>query len=233
MIELKSFAIPFGLLMMGLWVWLLWASPKTLIMAFAVTVVMMIVLYRNDQIVEMVVEPRRILVRMQEIREEIFAKADEVRAMAASVGKMAAFSIGQVGRLPPENLQAVLLKQRDELEQMLKEAKVAEERVREITSPITETVLNDLAGNAARAAWQSTRQGSEHEVVADLNKRLKESNPGQALSTLRPHLERIGAWNDAVRSHIKVFDDFRVTGVLSEVKPQTPQPGGFGFGPLR
>jgi hypothetical protein len=228
MMDLKTFAIPFGVLIMGLWVWLLWAHPKTLMMAFLVTGVVVIAFYRNEDITEMAVEPRRVLLRMEKIRKEIFAKADEMRALADYVGKLAVFSASHTGRFPPENLHAILLKQRDELAQMLRGARIAEERIREIISPITEMIVNDLANLAAFRAWTSATglRGSQQETVADLTKRLKDSTPGQALSTLKPHLEHLGAWNDETRMSIKVFDDFRATGRLADDKPTAP--GGMG-----
>ena len=85
MMGLKEFAIPFGLVAVGLWVWLFWSQPKVLLPAFLVTVVTMILMYRNEEIIHVTFEPRRVLVQLREIRSEVFAKVDEVRKLAEAV----------------------------------------------------------------------------------------------------------------------------------------------------
>lgn len=233
MMELKTFAIPFGVLMMALWVWLLAGHPKTLMMAFAVTAVVMVVLYRNAEIVEMVVEPRRVLVRMKEIREEVFAKATEVRQLAEAMGELTAYNIAQLWRFAPDDPEAARLAERDRIAAMLRSAGIAEERVKQLVAPIVDITIRDLARDVwhevpksifSTGAWKGLEQKDKAGEFVD---RLMKSEPGRAIETARAYLEPVGGWTAEVEAQVKRFDEFRRTGRL------LPKPSRTGTGAFR
>src|SRR5438445_8204199 len=156
MMGLKEFAIPFGLIAIGLWLWLFWSNPRVLIPAFLATVVAMVLMYRNDEIVQLTFEPKRVLIQMKEVRTEIFAKVNEVRKLAEGIGELTAYNIAQLWRLAPADPEAARLEERDRIIKVLREAGLAEERISQVTSKVTEMVAWDLAGDV----WRAVRQGT-------------------------------------------------------------------------
>ncbi len=232
MMDLKTFAIPFGVLMMALWVWLLWAFPKTLMMAFLVTSVVVIAFYRNAEITEMVVEPRRVLLRLREIREEVFAKADEVRRFAEAMGELTAYNIANLWRFAPEDPEAARLAERDRIAKMLADAGVAEERVRQLVSKVAEMVTRDLAlvpwhevpkSIFSTGAWKGMDQRPKIDEFVD---RLIKSQPGRAVEVAREYLQPVSGWTPEVEYQVKRFDEFRRTGRLLP-KPEKTGTGAF------
>jgi len=147
MLTLKEFAVPFGLMCLALWVWLFSARPVLLIAAFVATAAAVVLFYKNEDIVQMVFEPRRVLVQMKTIEKNVFAKVEEVRKLAEKMGELTAFSIANLWRFAPEDPVATILQERDRLVVTLKEMGIDDSRIKEITSKIDNTVTLDLARN--------------------------------------------------------------------------------------
>lgn len=231
--DLKTFAIPFGVLMMALWVYLFWTHPKTLLMAFVLTGVVVVIFYRNAEITEMVVEPRRVLVRMREIREEVFAKAEEVRRLAEAMGELTAYNIAHLWRLAPADPEAARLAERDRIAAMLRDAGVGEDRIRQLVSKVGEMVLRDLALNVwqevpksifSTGALKGVDMRQQRDEFLD---RLLKSEPGRAMEIARGYLEPVAGWVPEVESQVTRFDEFRRTGRL------LPKPPHSGTGAMR
>jgi hypothetical protein len=220
MMGLREFAIPFGLVALGLWVWLFWSQPKTLIAAFLASVIAMILMYRNEEIIQVTFEPRRVLVQMREIRKDVFAKADEVQKLALAIGELTAYNIAHLWRLAPADPEAARLQERDRIAKMLRDAGVAEDRVRQVVSRVTEMVTWDLAGDVWRAVPKETfstgpGKGLETKAVRqELVDRLLESDVGKAVEAGRGYLQPLQAWSHDVEAKIRRFDNFRRTGQL-------------------
>jgi hypothetical protein len=233
MMDLKTFAIPFGVLMMALWVYLFWTYPKTLLTAFLLTGIVVVVFYRNAEITEMVVEPRRVLVRMSEIREEVFAKAEEVRRLAEAMGELTAYNIANLWRFAPEDPEAARLAEKDRIAAMLRDAGVAEDRIRQLVSKVGEMVLRDLAHNVwhevpksifSTGAWKGIEQKDKRDPFVD---RLLKSEPGRATEIAREYFQPVAGWVPEVEYQVKRFDEFRRTGRL------LPKPDKTGTGAFR
>lgn len=224
MMSLKEFAVPFGVLCLALWVWLFSSHPKTLVLFFLATVVAMVAIYRNEDIVQMVVEPRRVLFEMQRIEKNIFAKVEEVRRLAEQMGKLAAFNIAWLWRFPPENPEAVRLQERDRLSQLLKDMGIAESRVQEIVSEITKMVTWDLAQRVWHAVpvqvfgQGPARDQKINEVRQKLTDLLMNAEPGRAREAARAYLEPLGAWTEQVEAKVAEFEEFRRAGRLPTTK---------------
>src|SRR5437773_12574133 len=106
MMDLKTFAMPFGLLVFAAWVWLLWPRVAYLFFAFGVTMLVAIVMHKHDDIAHIVFEPQRVLVEMRK-------KVDEVRRLAEAVGELTAYNIANLWRFAPEDPEAARLAERD------------------------------------------------------------------------------------------------------------------------
>lgn len=218
MMGLKEFAVPFGLIAVGLWVWLFWSQPKVLLPAFLMTVVAVILMYRNEDVVQMTFEPRRVLVQMREIRSEVFAKVEEVRKLAEGIGELTAYNIAHLWRLPPADPETARLEERDRIVKMLRDAGVAEQRLQQIVSKVTEMVTWDLASEAWHAAPKATfstgsAKGIDMQTVRQqLVDRLLVSAVGTAVETGRQYLQPLQAWAPEVEAAIERFDEFRRTG---------------------
>jgi hypothetical protein len=220
MMGLKEFAIPFGLIAIGLWVWLFWSSPRVLIPAFLATVVAMVLMYRNDDVVQLTFEPKRVLVQMAEVRREIFAKVNEVQKLAAGIGELTAYNIAHLWRLAPADPEAARLEERDRIVTILREAGLAEERIQQVVAKVAQMVTWDLASDAWRSAPRetfSTRPGKglDMKVVRkDFVDQLLRSDIGKAVEVGRRVLQPIQAWSPEVEAKVKRFDEFRRTGKL-------------------
>lgn len=222
--SLKEFAVPFGLMCMLLWVWLFRSQPVILISAFLATVVSMVAIYRNEDIVQMVIEPRRVLFEMQRIEKSIFAKVEEVRRLAEHMGELTAFNIAQLWRFAPADPKGVRLQERDRLAQMLKDMGITESRIQEITSTITKMVVWDLTLEVWRTVpreifSQGPAKGQDSELVRQkLTDLLLNSEMGRASSAARTYLEPLGGWTEQVSNKIGEFEEFRRTGKLPGYK---------------
>ena len=222
MIGLKEFAIPFGLIAISLWVWLYRSSPRVLIWAFLATVMAMVLMYRSDEVVQLTFEPRRVLVQMKEVRSEIFAKVDEVRKLAEGVGELTAYNVAQLWRWPPENPDAARLEERDRIGKVLRDAGVAEDRVKQILSKITDMVARDLASDVWLAVPKAVFTTETVPIRKELADLLLQSPVGAAEAAARDFLQPRQAWTAEAIAAVKRFDEFRRTGQLppKSAKPQ-------------
>ncbi len=224
MLTFKEFAIPFGVLCFAIWIWLFRSQPVILIFAFLATIIAMIAIYRNEDIVQMVIEPRRVLFEMQRIEKDIFAKVQEVRRLAEQTGELTAFNIAQLWRLAPEEPEAVRLQERDRLAQMLKDMGIAELRVEVITSKITNMVTWDLAQKVWHAVPKQifgegpSRDQNMNAARHKLTDLLLKSEVGRASHVVRAYLEPLGGWIEQVSNKITEFEEFRRTGHLPKAK---------------
>lgn len=191
MMGLKEFAIPFGLVALGLWVWLFWSQPKVLLSAFLATVVAVVLMYRNEDVVQMTFEPRRVLVQMRQLQSEVFAKVEELRKLGEGIGKLIAYNIAHLWRWPPADPDAARLEERDRILKMLRDVGVAEDRLQRIVSKITEMVAWDPASDVWRAVPRETFTNETVEVRKELVDRLLQSAVGSAEAAGRDFLQPV------------------------------------------
>lgn len=231
---LKDFAIPFGLVTVLLWIYLFRASAPVLISAFLASVIATIAMYRNEDIVQMVFEPKRVLIEMKQVERNVFVKAEEVRKTAEYVGELTAFNIAHLWRVAPENPEAVRLQERDRLAQMLRAIGSSEERIRQITDRITDMVTWDLASEVWRAVPRESVSSAARAKGRDLEEirrefvdRLTKSTVGQAAAGARQYLEPLGGWTPDVARKVEELEEFIRSGRLPERREE------WGIGALR
>ena len=108
-------------------------------------------------------------VEVARVRDEIFAKAEEVQQLAEQSAAISAWVVSTANRLGGESFQEQLLQRRDELLAMLVDLDVAPERRIAIVMPITRAVANDYLRNIrskARPAVVDAISGTEQQVDA-------------------------------------------------------------------
>ena len=108
-------------------------------------------------------------VEVARVRDEIFAKAEEVQQLAEQSAAISAWVVSTANRLVGESFQEQLLQRRDELLAMLIDLDVAPERRIAIVMPITRAVANDYRMNIlseARHAVVDAISGTKQQVDA-------------------------------------------------------------------
>jgi hypothetical protein len=84
------------------------------------------------------------VVQMQRLRDDVYAKVEELRKLAIGVAKFTAASIVSENRFAGEDHQDRMLRRRDELETFLAHAGVSEAERQDLTRPITLMVDWDM-----------------------------------------------------------------------------------------
>jgi hypothetical protein len=154
------------------------------------------------------------------IRDDVYVKAEALQRLTEKVGELVAFSIAQLWRFPPANPEAVRLEERDRLTQMLRETAIPETKIQAIAAKITDIVIRDLASVVWRAVPKGTfsdgpAKGQDLKTVARrLHALLLSSEVGKADATLRPELERLGAWNADEDSGVRRIQTVRQAAEL-------------------
>jgi hypothetical protein len=161
-----------------------------------------------------------VVLKMEKIKQDIFARADTVQRLTEKSGEIAAFSIAQLWRLSPENRHAERLRLRDQLQGMLREGGIPEERVRPILAGITAAVARDVASDSLMSAARVRQDSNLRQKLVEI---LLGSRPGTAVTAVRPHLEAIDGWKAEVEAKVREFDDFRQHGTVPK-----PREGGLG-----
>ena len=230
-LEFRQFAVPLALLLIALLVYLLiigklsgGAFAGSLVGVTVLVAVVAVVLPRSEDVSEVggKVAGQEILFKMEKVRDEVYAKAAELRRLTERIGEISAFNLSHLFRFAPKNPEAVLLEERDRLAQMLREAGIDGSRVHQITAPVTETIAKDLA----RHIWGSVPKTIFHEKGKAHGKDLKAvgtkiiddlmSSPvGEARNSVRPYIDELGGWTTDDEERINEFDDFRKNGILS------------------
>jgi hypothetical protein len=235
---LKEFAIPLALLLIAVLTYLLivgrlsqWGFVGGFLGVSLLIVVLVVIVPRYGEVAEVGAKAQgfEFLVKMREIQEEVYAKAESVRRMAEVVAEMAVFSMVRVGRFGAEDIDASLLTARDRLLEMLTTLGSTAARIHEITSPVTEIVIFDLANEVWAAAQDSVRRGRPDlertlpEVGGKLIRILRTSKVGEATAAGRQYLEELKAWTPEVEARVAKFDEFRRTGRLPQRSSGGPQ----------
>ena len=226
MLALKEFAVPFGLVCLGLVVWLFGVRPSIVIPAMFVIAAAMVLLHRNEEVVRLTFEPKRLLVELKAIEKNVFAKVEELRRLGEKMGELTAFNIAQLWRLAPEDPEAVRIQERDRLADTLREMGISEDKIQEITSKIDVMVTRDLADNVWDAVPRDIfREGPAKDVDplsirSKLTDLIMSSPVGAAKKAAKAYLEPLGGWSENIESPIQRFEEFRRTGKLTRQKQQ-------------
>ena len=147
------------------------------------------------------------------VRDEIFAKAEEVQQLAEQSAAISAWVVSTANRLVGESFQEQLLQRRDELLAMLVDLDVAQERQIAIVMPITRAVANDYRRNVlseARHAVVDAISGTEQQVDAIREVEALLENPDQqtGLLELRRYAEQHNLKLQGFHSAVDRYDRF-------------------------
>jgi len=227
---LRDFSVPLALLLIGVMVYLLiigklngYSFIGSLFVVALLTGVVGVVLPRSEQVSELsgTVAGQAILVKMEKVRDEIYAKAEAVQRLTEHVADLSVFNLIHLGRFSPENLDELLLKERDRLNEMLHSAGIPDSRIREVTSKVTDVVIRDLARDVWRVVPKEifnkgvAKEQGEKAVRRKFTKGLIDSKVGTASDVAQEFFKPYGGgWNKDVQVKIAEFDSFRANGVL-------------------
>jgi len=241
MIGVKEFAIPLALILILVLTYLLllgklngWTFSTGLFAIAVLTGVVAVVIPRSEEVSEIggKMGGAEVLVKMEKIQKEVYAKAEQLGVLAEKVGELTAFNLAHLGRFAPTNLDELLLQERDRLKTTLKEAGIKDDRVEEITGRITQVVARDVA----LSVWETVpkeifgdkgpAKGQDiNAVVEKLLDLLLNSSHGTARDTARSYLTGLGGWTSIVESRVREFEEFRQSGKLPEhMKEKKGQP---------
>lgn len=232
---LKEFSLPLALLLIALLVYLLLLGRLTpgafataLIGVLGIGVAVAIVGPRAEDVTELGVKAHgaELLVKMERIQRDVYAKADTVRDMAETVAEMASFSLARIGRFAPNDLDAELLRGRARIADMLSRVGTSEPRIADLTRPITDAILFDLIvavwSEVNSALGDQPRAMNREELRATLTEKLRSSAVGNAAAAVRRTLEDLKIWTPNVQQRVAEFDEFRRSGRLPTSSPGRP-----------
>jgi hypothetical protein len=97
------------------------------------------------------------VVEMRELRDEVYAKVDELKKVAAGIGTFIVESIVSENRYVDEDHAERMLRRRDDLDQFLRDAGISEPQRAQTIAPITRWADWDLRRKIvsnARAYWR-------------------------------------------------------------------------------
>lgn len=237
---MRDFAVPFLLLTVTLWVYLLVTKHFggfVFLGLFLVSGALAVMLYRVDDVTEAKVDIRQLMFKLDQTKSEVYAKAEAVQRMAEQVGLIAATTVSQLWAFAPRDPSYRRAQERDRLAVMLADAGLSQERVQAALKPLNDRIRSALAFEVARDARLAIskkrprptdpKAAAAHDaemqrLQAELRSLIVSSAAGSAEAAIRPVIESHGAGLDDVRASLTRFEHFRSTG---EVSPLPTQPG--------
>jgi hypothetical protein len=168
--------------------------------------------YRDDE---------AFLAGIKQIQKDIYARADAVRRLALGVGRVVAFGLAGNGRITGDNLDHLLLRERNRLAATLRETGLDEKEVADAVSPLTSIIAFDLASQVSIDTVHALRRGDmsrghpkETEVSSHVQKALLKSRRGQEIESVRGYLESLDVWNEKIQAGVRELAYFRETDRL-------------------
>ena len=165
-----------------------------LILAIPVSAVAAVVVCRFDQIEKLTGqwnENRRVLIETKHVSDQVFAKADEVRRLAAGVATFSVASMLDENRCPGVAPHERMSRRRDELQRFLSEAGVDTATIQALTRQITSLVDLELrraiVADAASAWHPIAGQGPNGPIPP---RQVPEGARGHAPAARSPHRSR-------------------------------------------
>jgi hypothetical protein len=157
---MKEFAVPFVLVTLPIWTYLLVAKHigvvglSGLLLASTLAGVLM---YNAEKLTDFTARWKDFEF-IAKVRDEVFAKAEEVRRMGEDIAAAISYALTGMGRFAPDDLDAQLGSQREHLMEMLRKIGTDTKRVDEVIQPLTKTISNDLAGEVVGAAVKALQE---------------------------------------------------------------------------
>lgn len=224
----KQFIVILYPLVLAIWIYLLllqkingWELTALVLVSTVATAI----LYNLDNITSIVARPQEgeFRVEMRELKEDIYAKANEVQKMGEEVADIVAFNISHVGRLAPENLDGLLVEHRDKLVVMLKKIKSSQQRIEEITEQINKMVLYDLANHAIETVNEIVSKKDPQRVRLDRAKIIEETRQyfksyelGVTRNKVTEYLKDIDCYSTEIENKLDQYEYFLTNKKLKQ-----------------
>jgi hypothetical protein len=143
------------------------------------TLVCSIAVSRLDLLEALDLKNLRVTLReLQQVRADIYAKADAVKRLGEEVAALAVWNTRTVGRTVGDDHDAQMLQQRDEIAAMLHDLGTDSQRTATIVAPINDRVLADLRLEILRAlATRVNAVNSEQHLNLKLDSVRAELDP--------------------------------------------------------
>ncbi len=126
---------------------------------------------------------------LEKVRDDIYAKAETVKRLGEEVAELTAFNVTRVGRFASRDLNERMLDARDKVKRMLVEIDSDPTKIKEITSKIEETVLDDLKNDIYSKIQKITSrvitQMERDEIHNRVRELLKDYNRNLLIEFLR------------------------------------------------
>ena len=122
-------------------------GPKAYAALVTVAIVASVAIAKID--VLQVLDLKNLRVELQQARNDVYAKAAAVTRLGEKLGELAAWNVRTVGRFVGSNHQKEMLRQRDQIANMLREVGASQEKIQAVSDSINETVLGDLKGEVS------------------------------------------------------------------------------------
>lgn len=219
----KAFAIPFLLLTLSLWVYLLidkringWMLSALL---FASTLASALI-YNFDYLetISLDLKNQKFLVELKRMRDDVFAKAETIKKMGEEIAKVHVFSVTSIGRWPPRDLDHKMLQAKGRIETFLQEIESSKEQIREITQPIDDMVVNDICNDCVELSRHTSgaSKGNVVEISRDLRERIRKHLKDGTLAEYVSYLKAGDLYSDEIGKCIEKLKHFVATGELRD-----------------
>ena len=165
------------------------------------------------------------VVQMQRIREDVYAKAEQIKKTVEQTAALLAWNVSHMNRFTGPAFQDAMLDRRDEIDKHLAEVGTSEVRREEILRTITQTVDRDMRRHIANAAHSAAnKRGWEQpklkSLAADIQTRLDRPDRLEALTDTEAHLKTLDIWTEEIAEHVAHYRRLLETRRL----PQQPKP---------
>jgi hypothetical protein len=171
---------------------------------------------------------RLTLRELEQVRSDVYAKAEELQRIAAGVAAFTTASIVSENRFVSDDHQEQMLRRRDELAQFLKDAGIPETRTEGLIRPITLMVDWDLRKAIvvnAVAAWRlpsgtpPTDSTGRDAMEKDLRALLQQPNRLTALNRATEFLRQQGVSSEALSQSLEQYRRMLTSGRLPQDGP--------------
>ncbi len=161
----------------GVIVYLLWfgkIEPSHFTFLFASILFLGFLYLVRDKLKEIdILNLRARLYKIEEIKKDVYAKAETVKKLAEEIAELTSFNISRVGRSAPPDLTEKILEARNKIKSVLEMIGSDKNKIENITSEINSTVLFDLKCDIVRKVRERILKSNPTEEATLCEKAVK------------------------------------------------------------
>lgn len=227
---MKEFVLVIFLFFAGYAIWRVKASGRTYSFLLVSIAIGIAIIYNADMLKKLSTKSGlgELQAEWEHTKEEVYVKLETVRKMGERVAELATFAALQVGRYPPPDLQAQLLRNKSRIAALMQQIGADKEKVKSISDQFDKRVADDLRHNISRAVQRATKDEQQKsdqgdgrpsfnrgEVIAEVERRLVlYSGNEQDRKALLSYLEQTGITDEVVIAALNELDHFLRTQEL-------------------